>query len=461
MTRMSKSGFTSRFRVFLFFTALIFLVSPAALAVENGDCLACHEDDTLTTERGGKTIALFVDNKPFGQSVHGQLQCVNCHADLANSEFPHQTPLKPVVCGSCHETEQKKFSESLHGRALAKRDELAPRCASCHGAHDILPVKDKNSKVSALRIPFVCGSCHSEGGAVSLQREIHQDHILENYSESIHGEDLFKKGLVVSATCVSCHSAHDILPHTNPLSTISKKNIVSTCLKCHAQIESVHRKVIKGELWEKAPNSIPVCVECHQPHKTRKVFYDEGVADKDCLMCHAKQDIKSSDGRSLFVNETETNNSIHSKTSCAKCHNEVTPSLERACATIKNKVNCAVCHNDQTDQYRQSTHGKLHAQNEPNAPACIDCHGKHSVLGKQNTQSPTYPTNVPVLCAGRHQENHKAALRYKGSQHQIPENYVESIHGKVLLKSGLVVTAMCTSCHTAHKELPSSAPSRT
>src|SRR3989338_7893629 len=256
----------------------------AANAIENADCLACHGEKTFGSE--------------FAKSVHRGATCVNCHEDLAAAELPHNVPVVPVNCGSCHEDEQKHFMDSLHGKALARGDPLSPRCQNCHGYHDILPVKDKNSHVSALRIPFVCGSCHSEASPVQRQRNIHQDHIIENYSESIHAEGLFNKGLSVSATCISCHNAHQILPHTDKRSSIARENVAATCEKCHSQIESVHRKVIRGELWQKKPESIPVCIDCHQPHKARRVFYDQGVADADCLMCHGKSDIKSSvDGR--------------------------------------------------------------------------------------------------------------------------------------------------------------------
>ena len=112
------------------------------------------------------------------------------------------------------------------------------------------------------------------------------DRILENYTESIHGEALLVKGLVVAPTCISCHSAHRILPHTDQRSTISRNNIATTCTKCHAEIETVHRKVIRGELWEKKSHVLPACVDCHQPHEIRKVFYDYGMADRDCLSCH-------------------------------------------------------------------------------------------------------------------------------------------------------------------------------
>jgi hypothetical protein len=49
-------------------------------------------------------------------------------------------------------------------------------------------------------------------------------------------------------------------------------------------------------------------------------------------------------------------------------------------------------------------------------------------------------------------------VRYEGSEKNIVNHYTESIHGKGLLKSGLTVTATCTDCHTAHKELPHTNP---
>jgi cytochrome b subunit of formate dehydrogenase len=419
-------------------------------SIDNATCFSCH---------GDAAASRFVDAQPFDASAHAGAQCTSCHSDLAQSEWPHHVPVAPVQCGACHAPQQGEFAESLHGKALARGDTLAPQCQSCHGSHDILPVADKHSQVSPLRIPFVCGSCHSEGTPVQRQRNIHQDHIIENYSESIHGEGLFKKGLNVSATCVSCHGAHRILPHTDPRSPIAKANVANTCEQCHAQIEVVHRKVVGGELWQKNPQSVPVCVECHQPHKARKVFYDQGVADQDCLMCHGKPDVVASvDGRSLFVNADQLKGSTHAKVSCARCHTEVSPDHQRACETIKRRVDCAVCHSEQVEQYKGSTHGALHAQGEAKAPNCRDCHGTHGMLGKSDVTSPTFPTNVPKLCASCHQETGKAAMRYKGAQHNIDTNYVESIHGKGLLKSGLVVTAMCTNCHTAHQMLPASDP---
>ncbi len=128
--------------------------------------------------------------------------------------------------------------------------------------------------------------------------------------------------------------------------------------------------------------------------------------------------------------------------------------MDRPCKTITAKVDCSICHAEQVTQYNESTHGHLPAKGSPDAPACLDCHGTHGVLGGSNPNSPTFSRNVPALCAKCHRAGQKAALRYKGKQVNIVEHYVESIHGKGLLESGLTVTANCADCHTAHHELP-------
>ncbi len=428
-----------------------------AQAQENSDCLTCHEDRSQQGHRKGKVISVFVDAVKFAGSAHASLSCVSCHADLEGKELPHEEDLKPVDCGTCHATEQALHAKSLHGMAIARGDELAPHCSDCHGKHDILPVKNKNSPVYPLNIPFLCGKCHQEGTPVQKARVIHQDHILENFSESIHGEGLLKKGLIVAPNCASCHTAHSILPHTDPASSIARKNIAKTCTACHAMIEVVHRKVIKGALWEKEAHVLPACVDCHQPHKIRKVFYDQGMADKDCMRCHANEGLKaSSDGRPLFVLADDVAHSRHAKIACSQCHAGVNASHVRPCETITQKVDCSSCHAEVGQQYQKSKHGQLQAANDANAPTCKECHGTHTVKGKTDPLSATFPTKVPLLCARCHREGNKAAVRYTGSQHQIIERYAESIHGQGLTKSGLTVTAMCTSCHTAHSILPTS-----
>jgi uncharacterized protein with PIN domain len=428
-----------------------------SLAQENSECFMCHGDKTQVGKRNGKTISVYVNEKKFAGSIHASLTCVACHADLAGKEFPHDEELAPVDCGTCHAAEQEQHAKSLHGKAIQRGDPLAPACKDCHGYHDVLPPKDPRSPVAALQVPFLCGKCHQEGTQVMKRRTIHQDHILENFSESIHGEGLLRKGLIVAPNCASCHTAHSILPHTDPASSIARKNIAATCTKCHAQIEAVHRKVIKGELWEKQAHILPACVDCHQPHKVRKVFYSLGMSNADCLRCHGDKDLRSSkDGRSLFAREEELSHSRHAKIACSQCHTEVNASRVRPCETITKKVDCSSCHAEIGQLYARSMHGRLIEKNDPNGPTCKECHGTHGVRGKLEPVSPTFATNIPKLCARCHREGEKAAVRYTGEEHDIIKHYTESIHGKGLMKSGLTVTATCTNCHTAHSVLPKS-----
>lgn len=438
------------------FALALLLGSPGqASAQANDDCFSCHNDKALTKKRAGRTVSLFVDQKKFEATIHGKQPCIGCHADLKDKELPHDETLKPATCRSCHQAEQGQHDQSLHGKAIARGDELAPHCSNCHGTHDIVALKDPRSPVQPSRIPYLCGQCHSEGTRVQRQRTIHQSNILTNYSESIHGDALMNKGLVVTATCVSCHTAHAILPHTDARSSIARANIAKTCAQCHAQIEEVHRKVIQGKLWEREAHVLPACVDCHEPHKARRVFYDQGMADRDCLRCHERRDLKASrDGRSLYVDSLVMGGSRHVKQSCSQCHTGVTPSRLRPCETITQKVSCAACHAEIGQQYALSTHGQLEARQDPNSPSCKQCHGTHGVLGKTDPRSPSFPTRIPALCAQCHRTGQKAALAYTGTEKLIVERYAESIHGKGLSESGLVVTATCTSCHTAHSVLP-------
>ena len=446
--------------------------SSAAFAQENDDCLACHGEKDAVAKRKGAERSVFVDAAKLAGSVHSKLQCVTCHEDLDGAErFPHADKLAPVNCGNCHDKELTAHSASLHGQAHAKGDPMAPTCADCHGAHDVLRPKDPASPTNHMKIPLLCGTCHHEGSPVSRTHDIPQDRILENYSEGMHGEGLFKKGLSVTAVCTSCHTSHEIRPHTDPKSSIARENVTKTCLQCHAQIEQVHRKVIEGKLWEAEPNKVPVCVDCHQPHKVRRVFYPAGVANKDCLSCHGDKEnaaIRAAEQRRgaaglFFVDEAAYGASTHSQTGCAQCHVDVDPSVDpskghRPCETVKKKVDCSACHAEVVGNYQASIHGKLHAKGDADAPVCLDCHDKHATQSKKASTSPTFPRNVPNLCGRCHREGEKAAVRIHADVKDIVGSYDESIHGQGLTESGLLVTATCVSCHSAHRELPPSDP---
>lgn len=425
------------------------------------DCLACHGDRTLTVERDGKPVSRWVDAGPFRASSHADLDCIGCHADLTGAEFPHAERTAPVDCGACHADIAGDYMQSLHGRKLRENARYAPRCWDCHGYHDVRPSRDAASRTAKLNIPYTCGGCHKEGAPVARFYDIPQDSILSHYSESIHGEGLYQKGLTITAVCSDCHTAHSVLPHTDPRSSIFRDNVPRTCQQCHGLIEQVHQKVIRGELWEKAPHQVPVCVDCHQPHQARRIFYPEGVADRDCLSCHARADIATVRGGervSLQVAAGELHDSIHHNVRCAQCHTGVTPGHDRPCDTVAPRVDCSICHAEPARQWQEGIHGRLAERGDAAAPTCVACHGRHEIKGHLDPASPVFTRNVPGLCARCHGEGGVAEQRGRAGERNIVANYLDSVHGRGLTQSGLVVTAMCADCHTAHRELPAGDP---
>jgi predicted CXXCH cytochrome family protein len=445
--------------------AMVFLglVRPGtSMAQASDECLLCHGNGAMFSGNGDSARLVFPSGV-FSNSVHGApgLTCQMCHVGMS---FPHQDQSPQVDCGLCHAAQGAQHGESLHGQAAARGDPLAPTCTDCHGSHGVLSHTDPSSPTAVLNIPSLCGECHREGSPVSRTHDIPQDSVLENYSMSIHGEGLFRQGLSVTAVCTSCHTSHQILPHTDPRSSIHENNVAATCMQCHAQIERVHRQVIEGRLWEEEPEKIPACVDCHSPHKIRRVFYDAGTADRDCLTCHgdrALRGVAQGDTVSLYVDEAAHSASMHGEITCAQCHTDVTPGLSRACSTIADPVDCAVCHEGVVNQYERGIHGRLAAQGDTDAPVCLDCHDNHATLGKEVPTSPTFARNVPALCARCHRKGEQAAVRIISDVVTPVESYEMSIHGKGLFESGLTVTATCSNCHSPHMELPAADSSST
>ena len=466
MTIINKqaTGFLKGF--FLVLLLALTFTGQYALAMSSEECLECHSDEDMTAEKDGKEYSIFVDGDVFSKSVHGGEGCVHCHPEADANGDEHPFPLPRVNCGECHEEVGDMYDNSLHGKARSRGDELAPYCHACHGKHDILPSRDHRSKVHVLNIPATCGVCHKEGTAITETHDIAQHNILDNYSMSIHGEGLLKKGLTVTAVCTSCHTSHNLLSHTDPNSTIHRDNVAKTCMQCHGLIEETHTRFIRGELWEKEPHKIPTCVECHGPHKARRVLYEDSLNDEFCLGCHGDPELtrilKNGVEISLYVDVDEFDEfkgTKHKKErlACVKCHTNMDNSKKIVCKD-SGPVDCAICHAAQVKEHNESTHGKLAAANNPNAPGCKDCHGRHDAMPHENPDSPIFSRNVPMLCAKCHREGEKAAVKYTGTQHNIVKTYTMSTHGKGLIESGLMVSASCTNCHTAHSVLPSSDP---
>ncbi len=420
-------------------------------AQTNEDCLTCHSDKDLTADRGGRVVSLFVEAKKLADSVHRDVKCIGCHRSAAVKEFPHPEKLDPVSCGPCHKKAEDEFFAGIHGKAFKRGAPYAPNCKECHGDHNILPSQDLQSTTYKMNIPFLCGKCHREGAPVARVYNIPEKDILNNYSESIHGVGLFKKGLIVTATCNDCHGNHLVLPHTSGDSTISVQHIAETCTKCHARIEEVHTKIIRGELWEQAPGAIPACTDCHRSHKIRTGSLVAGTADRECLKCHEKPDIqKTAPDRkvSLTVLKEDIQSSVHRDIPCVKCHADIDPLRHRPCEKA-GRVDCSNCHAQVSEEYFESDHGQAYFQKNPKSPYCTDCHGQHKVMAHTDDRDKTYRTNIPRLCGECHGQL-AAAAQEKNPQGDVLIDYSSSVHGVGLTKKGLLPVAVCTDCHNTH-----------
>ncbi|MFQ5583858.1 MAG: cytochrome c3 family protein [Calditrichia bacterium] len=449
-------GFRQTLLVLFNLLIVTFLYSGVA-AQSNSDCLDCHSDPELTAKRGGKEISMYIDIDVYDRSVHGEQDCIDCHEDADVEEFPHADILERVDCSLCHDDVQEKFNAGIHGEALEKGDLYAPTCAECHGKHDILPPTDPQSRTFKMNIPILCGKCHREGAPVARAYNISEHNILENYTQSIHGEGLFKKGLIVTATCNNCHGDHLILPHTDPRSTISINNIARTCMVCHSRIEQVHTKVIRGELWEEKPGAIPACTDCHPPHKVSRQNIVITISDRSCLKCHMKKTIHKvvgTDTISLRVNKEILTASVHKDIPCVKCHSDVSTRYRRPCTTA-GKVDCSNCHAALANEYFQSGHGQAYFKKDPNAPYCTYCHGSHNTKSKKDETSRTFRAEIPKLCGECHQAEGRAAGEGLKEINAYVD-YSKTVHGRGLTEKGLLPSAVCTDCHTAHQNLKES-----
>lgn len=445
----------------LFLFLLCFLVGfNFASAQSNEDCMMCHEDHELTMEKNGKTLSVFVQTSVINKSPHKDVDCASCHVDADVEDFPHPEKMNVVSCESCHPDSEEQHLAGVHGKVSGKLRRYAPDCKECHGRHDILASSIPESRTYKMNIPILCGNCHKEGAPVARLNNLTEHNIIENYSQGIHGKGLFESGLIVTATCNDCHGNHYILPSKNRNSLVSKTRVAKTCMKCHINIEKTHKKVIKTELWETQPGAVPSCTSCHLPHKVEYQQDKKIVSNKLCLDCHNKDAsngnviIKQS-GDTIRFENSHLQSSVHLNLQCAECHTEVSPKLKRPCETVI-KVDCSNCHIETSNEYYDSGHGKAFLDNNENAPSCTDCHGTHLTKSKFDETSPTHRASIPQLCGSCHEKDGKANIDSGLKEIDAYMDYSQSSHGQGLTKKGLLVSAICIDCHTAHHELKES-----
>jgi cytochrome b subunit of formate dehydrogenase len=189
-------------------------------------CATCHEDQA-------GDYALGVHGQARKNGNEGAPDCGLCHGSAHELLAPGSQAFRaavPDTCGMCHSEVAKQYQASVHGQALARGVTQAPLCTDCHGEHRILKHTNAASPVNAAHIRDTCGSCH---GDVRLNSKfgLPSDRLV-SFDSSYHGLAA-KAGSQTVANCASCHGVHNILPSSDPKSTINPRNLPKTCGQCH------------------------------------------------------------------------------------------------------------------------------------------------------------------------------------------------------------------------------------
>ncbi|MFH0864912.1 MAG: hypothetical protein V1904_01865 [Bacteroidota bacterium] len=182
------------------------------------------------------------------------------------------------------------------------------------------------------------------------------------------------------------------------------------------------------------------------------------LTDIVCLKCHETDTVHKTVGGqkvSLNVKVKDLANSVHLNISCVKCHTDVDTTQVRPCSTTKS-VDCSNCHISVADLYFTSGHGAAFLNKKANAPFCTDCHGTHDIKSRYDDTSPAYRGNIPEMCGKCHIENGRAVKTTALKEINAFSDYSSSVHGQGLTEKGLLVSAVCSDCHTSHHILKES-----
>jgi predicted CXXCH cytochrome family protein len=289
--------------------------------------------------------------------MHSGVACAQCHTGATVSEFrPCSTIVERVDCSICHPEQVEQHARSIHGDLAARGDSVAPVCADCHDPHHTQGKENPASPTFKRNVPDLCGRCHRDGEEVARRGTSHAEHVLRNYSMSVHGKGLMQSGLIVTAVCSDCHTAHMTLPAEDPNSTVNRGNIPFTCSKCHHGIYEKFVTSIHATGEPRNGHPLPSCYDCHSSHTIRR--------------------IDQSDFKTEITQQ------------CGECHEEVTKT------------------------YFETYHGKATNLGSEPAAKCHHCHGSHDVLPPSDLRSHLSRDNIVATCQQCHPEAHRRFAGY-------------------------------------------------
>ncbi len=382
------------FAAVAFLLAAFWILAGPAKAQSKDDCLACHSDASLSTERNGAPVSLHVDAAVLDRSPHRKLVCVACHAGFDPNELPHRKTIRPVECLTCHKgSELKHAFHPQMAKSIAAGEEPSVSCKDCHGTHNVVSPKEKESPFNRANMSEGCGRCHGD--------------VVGQYAASAHG-GAFSAGVKGAPECLGCHG-HDVTASSHPDDTVGMKLAQERlCLSCHLDNPDVREKTspsagfiaayeqsVHGRALMNGNARAPNCVDCHGSHQMAKGYDPAAKVSK--------------------MNIAET---------CSKCHEDI------------------------ANVYNESAHGKAVAKGVADAPTCTNCHGEHTILRHNDPKSPVAKQNLSAqVCSPCHSS---VALSTKyGIESDRFKTFSDSYHG-LAIRGGSIEVANCASCHGTH-----------
>lgn len=286
--------------------------------------------------------------------LHADVDCLSCHSD----------PTLQDASGKNIGVSADQFHASVHGSLP---------CTSCHTSIHDYPHP-------AQQAPVQCETCHADESS-SLAGSVHA-------KASDH-------------PCLGCHgSPHQIVPKTDPASTVYPLNIPKTCGSCHGN-EAMAKKY-------HLPNVYSLYLDSIHGFALGK----EGLlVAANCTSCH---------GSHKILSHTNPQSS-----------------------TFRTNIpqTCGSCHFGINEQYQRGVHGKAVAAGNLSAPVCTDCHTAHGIV--EPTSADFRMQSTPV-CGSCHRDKFST--------------YRDTFHSQLGLLGGYVETARCWDCHQAHEVLAASDP---
>ncbi len=400
--KIGKMRYAGRYLAGLFLFAAFAFPASDVEAQSRDECLACHSDKSLTMEKKGKQVSLYVEPEVLDKSPHRKLVCVACHAGFDAQNVPHKEKVDPVNCKTCHKDAPIKHQfHSQMNLAGGTKGASGISCKDCHGTHDVVSPKSPGSKFSSTKLTEFCGACHTD--------------VKQTFVQSSHSKAQ-AAGVQGAPTCLECHKnpiAHVVGTQDTTRLKIAQEKL---CLSCHLDDPNVRSHVsssagfigayagsVHGAALQRGNGKAANCVDCHGSHEMKKGSE---------------------------------------------------PTSRVAKANIPHT--CAKCHANVADEFNYSVHGLAVKNGVSSAPVCTDCHGEHNILKTTDPRSPVAARNVSSQVCSPCHSSVKLNQKY-GLANDRFKSFADSYHG-LAGTAGSVQVANCASCHGVHDIKPSSDP---